>query len=202
MRKNTGSFEVRVNTYLVLICLGLMSPSAVFAAGLSKLVSNMDSTKALGLEGQGIVVPEGPKSEKVVKIEDRFSGRIDLNALGLDPRNFDMLKFEVRAGRGVFMRISLENYPNDGELSHWYVLDAARGAFGWKTIWLDLRQPEEVKPPKDTKGMEKKDLSRRGMLLSGHGSPGKGALWLGRMRFFKKPILDKLDCLVLISYAV
>jgi len=149
----------------------------------------MDTTEGLNLgDSSARLDAAGPDGEKVLRCDGYFAGRIDLGVLGIDPRNYDMLMIEAKAGRGAFMRVSLENYPGEGELSHWYVLDSGRGPFDWQTIRIDLRKPEEIKPPRAYKGMASKDPSRRGLQLVGRPGRGTDRLWLGRIRIAKRAI--------------
>ena len=167
----------------------------VEAESLTKVVSEMANGQGLALKGAVSFVPEGANGERVLRADGGFSGRVDLKAMGIEPRDYDLLKVEVKADRGAFLRFSLENYPNEGELSHWYVLDAMRGQFGWLTIWIDLKEPEEIKPPGRYKGMASKDPTLRGLLISGSVKDFKrrmqGAgrrIWLGKLRFAKKAV--------------
>jgi len=179
---------------VVALCL-LCASHAGAADDLSKLVSNMDDAAGMDLEGTVEVVPEGPRGEKVLRAQNGFSGRIDLKAKGIEPRDYDLLKVEVKADRAAFLRFSLENYPNPGELSHWYVLDSMRGPLDWQTIWIDLRLPEEIKQAGKYKGMASKDPTLCGLQFTGSvkdtrrkaQAPGR-RIWLGKMRFAKKAI--------------
>ena len=173
----------------LLACFGFVGASTAEDGRRLKLVHPMDVTEGLNLgDSSARLDAAGPEGEKVLRCDGYFAGRIDLGALGIDPRDYDTLMIEAKGGRGVFTRVSLENYPGEGELSHWYVLDGARGPFDWKTIRIDLRKPEEIKPPRGDKGMASKDTSLRGLQFMGR--PGRGAdqLLLGRIRIVKKAI--------------
>lgn len=145
-------------------------------------------------KGDPQVVPAGPGGEKVMRFDEAFSGRVDLNRFGVDPRDYDLLKVEVKADRGAFVRFSLENYPGEAELSHWYVLDKGRGKFGWRTIWIDLRLPEEIKPP-GYKGMAADKPGLNGLRFMGRVAdmkrsmqgPGR-RIWIGGVRFVRKAV--------------
>jgi len=150
-------------------CVVVVALAAVAAAetqALSRPLAPMDSLD--GLEAEGLeIVADGPGGQKVALAEGAFSARIDLARLGLNVRDYDLIKLEVKADRGSFVCVSLENYPEEGELSHWYVLDSARGAFDWRTIWVDLRRPEEIKEAGTYKGMASEDPGARGVRIRG-----------------------------------
>ena len=173
-----------------------LANAAGAAATLSRVVATMGSLDGVAIEhGAVAVAPEGPGGAKVARCDGRFAGRIDLKRLGIEPRDYDLLKVEVKADARAFLRLSLENYPEAGDLAHWYVLDAARGAFGWRTIWVDLRRPEEVKKAGTYKGMAAADASLRGLLFSGNVGETKRAaqgpgrsIWLGPIRFASKAV--------------
>jgi hypothetical protein len=70
-----------------------------------------------------------------------------------------------------------------------------RGQFGWKTIWIDLTAPEEIKVAGEYKGMASKDLGLRGLQFMGSVKDtrrlmqGAGRrIWLGRARFTKEAV--------------
>ena len=182
----------------VLICswLALAAFSSTLKAGsLSKAVCKMDTLDGIEVKGSAMAVPEGPNGEMAWRVDGGFEGRFDLKAMGIEPRDYDLLKIEVKADRGAFLRLSLENYPEPGELSHWYVLDAMRGQFEWRTIWIDLTAPEEIKRAGTYKGMSSEDPTLRGLLMSGHVKPfrrrilGAGQrLWLRNLRFSKQAV--------------
>jgi hypothetical protein len=185
----TGSVVLAVACSVV-----LLSPP-VRAQELSRLVSDATNVEELALDGHASVVQEGPQGEKVLRVDGRASGRIDLKAKGIEPRDYDLLKVEVKADRAASLRFSLENYPNPGELSHWYVLDGMRGGFDWRTIWIDLRFPEEIKAAGTYKGMAAKDPELRGLQFTADvgdtrraaQGPGRN-IWIGRIRFCKKAV--------------
>ena len=163
---------------------------------LSVVVQTMSGSPALELEkGTADIVAEGPAGAKVSRFDSDVSARIDLKPLAVDPHRYDLLKVEVKADRGAFLRFSLENFPNPGQLSHWYVLDTARGAFDWRTIWIDLHKPEEIKAAGTYKGMGDADPEARGLRFDGNvkdlkraaQGPGR-SLWFGSIRFCKKAI--------------
>ena len=179
---------------LVVLCVLVAAGEAAGKEGLCVMAAQMDSLKGVEAEG-GQVVAEGPGGGKVVRFDKGFSGRIDLKPLGIDPTKLDLLKIEVRADRGAFLRFSLENFPRPGALSHWYVLDTARGAFDWRTIWIDLKRPEEIKAAGTYKGMAAEDPDARGLRFDGRvkdlqrTGQGEGrSIWLGAIRFCNKAV--------------
>jgi len=185
---------------LAAFCLlptALALPMATRAAptSLSVTVHACDRAEGLNIEGGAAVAPDGPDGENVLRFDGSFSGRIDLKALGIDPKDYDLLKFETKTPRGAFLRFSLENYPNDGELSHWYVFDGTRGPSDWKTVWVDLRLMEETKLPGKYKGMAAKDPTLRGLQFMGRVVDSRRAIqesgstiWLRNIRMVKKAI--------------
>ena len=113
------------------------------AAGMTRLVSKLDSLEGLDLTGEAKITPEGAQGERVLVTDGRVEARFDLSAVGIDPTKYDLLKIEVKVDARAWLILSLDNYPQPGDKCNWYVLDAVRGALGWKTIYADLRRPEE-----------------------------------------------------------
>lgn len=175
--------------------LAMLALTTAGAEELRRVATDMDVAAGLNLTGAARIVREGPGGRAVLRADGRFSGRIDLKAKGIAPRDFDLLKVQVKADRGAFLRFSLENYPGPGDLSHWYVLDTSRGAFDWRTIWIDLRRPEEIKLAGAYKGMAKADPTLRGLRFDGfvkdlkRATQGPGRrLWLGPVRFVRSAV--------------
>lgn len=174
----------------------LIGSLALAQEPLSTLVNSMGGGPEVVLEkGVSTVAAEGPKDAKVTRFDDAFAGRIDLAPRALDPHKYELIKVEVKADRGAFLRFSLENFPQPGQLSHWYVLDTARGAFDWRTIWIDLNKPEEIKAAGTYKGMGDADLNARGLRFDGvvkdlkRAAQGEGrSIWLGPVRFCHKAV--------------
>jgi hypothetical protein len=165
-------------------------------APLSVLADPMTGGPQVVMEkGTPSIVAEGPAGAKVTRFDDAFAGRIDLAPRSIDPHKFELIKVEVKADRGAFLRFSLENFPQPGQLSHWYVLDTARGAFGWRTIWIDLNKPEEIKAAGTYKGMGESDPAARGLRFDGlvkdlkRAAQGPGrSIWVGPVRFCRKAV--------------
>jgi len=186
-------------TAWVMLSLSLAACGAAGPAGAAEAMvapaASMDSTEGLGLKEAGRIVPEGPGGAKVLRLDGPFSGRIDLKAKGIEPRKYDLIKIEIKTDAHAWLRFSLENFPKDGQLSHWYVLDATRGQKPWGTIWIDMNRPEEIKEAGRYKGMAEKDPAARGLRFDGQVTdlkraiqgPGR-SIWLGRIRFVKKAI--------------
>jgi len=174
----------------------LACAAAVAETPLRVSVSDMAGTPEVALEkGTANVVADGPGGLKVTRFDGDFAGRIDLKPLSVDPLKFDLIKVEVKADRGAFLRFSLENFPTAGQLSHWYVLDTARGAFDWRTIWIDLNKPEEIKDAGTYKGMGEADADARGLRFDGNVkdlkrvAQGAGrSTWIGSIRFCRKAV--------------
>jgi hypothetical protein len=147
------------------------------------------------VDGAVKIVAEGPKQEKVARFDDKFGIRFDMAPKRIDFHDYDLLKIQVKADAHAFLVVSLENFPRPGELSHWYVLDTARLEVPWRTIWIDLNKPEEVKSAGTYKGMSEKSPAARGVQVGGHvadlrqKSQGPGrSVWLSDMRLVKKTI--------------
>lgn len=186
--------------------LGILWISAaptVSAGELSKIVTDMQSAEALDLTKGTLKPASGPNGGKALLFSDAtgsFAGRIDLIALGVNPKDFDLIKIEVKADRGAFMRIGVENHPNAADLSYWYILDSLRGPFEWKTIWVDLTRPEEIKSRGGKrqswrKGMAEGSEKAQGIVIRGNVSdrnrkeqgPNR-RIWLGKLRFVKEAV--------------
>lgn len=159
-------------------------------------VDRLDSTAGLVVDdGEVQIVPEGPRKVKVARFDAPFALRMDLAPQNINPRDFDLIKLEVNTDDHAFLVVSLENYPRPGDLSHWYVLDTARLAIPWQTIWIDLNRPEEVKPAGSYKGLAESDPNSRNLRIKGHVAdirrklqpPGR-SIRLGEVRFVKKTI--------------
>ncbi|GMV81256.1 MAG: hypothetical protein AMXMBFR7_24400 [Planctomycetota bacterium] len=147
------------------------------------------------VDGETKFVPEGPNGETVLRVDGAFSARIDLKKLGIDPLEFDLVKLEVKCDPHAWLTLSLENYPQAPDMSHWWCLDSSRGRMGWRTLWIGLKEPEEIKPPKGKRGMAEVAPDARGLHLGGHiadlkratQDPGR-TLWIGALRFVKQPV--------------
>jgi len=106
-------------------------------------VSALDSLEGLDLTGDAKIAPVGPGGEPVLVTDGKLTGRFDLAALKIDPLEYDLIKVEVKADARAWVVLSLENYPTVGDKCNWYCLDAVRGAQEWRTIFADLKRPEE-----------------------------------------------------------
>lgn len=178
------------------VALWLITLSVARAQDRLLPVSRMDSPDAFALEeGSATFVPEGDKRQTVARFDDEFSLRVDLSRLSAKPQDFDLLKIDVKADAHAFLMVSLENFPNPGDLSHWYVLDGAPAALPWRTIFIDLNKPEETKRAGTYKGLADADPQARGLRLRGrieelHRSlqgPGR-TIRLGDARFVRKTV--------------
>jgi len=181
------------------LCLSVMlllgCAAGARAADLVKMVADLSDPVPINLQGSGQIAPEGPNGANVLRTDGGFSGRIDLKALGIEPRQYDMMKIDVKTPRGANLRLSLENFPRDGELSHWYVLDGSRGPEDWHTIWVDLRLVEEIKAAGAYKGMASTDPTLRGLLFTGDVwdsgraiQESESTFWLRNLRFVKRAV--------------
>ncbi len=178
------------------ILILILVSATLKAEELSQVIFDLRDPKALHLSGAARVTSDGPKGGKTLRVDGKFAGRIDLAGIGIDSKQYDLIKFEAKTPRGAFLRLSLENYPNEGELSHWYVFDGTRGpSKGWKTVWVDLRYMEEIKLPGKYKGMAAKDPTLRGLPFMGLIVNSRRAIqepertmWIRKVRFVKKAI--------------
>lgn len=141
-----------------------------------------------------------PVGAAAVHFAEQFSLRVDLKPQGIESRQFDLIKLEVKVDHGAFMRVAVENHPRIGDISYWYVLDGMRGPLDWHTIWIDLARPEEVKAADDHRspwreGMKENSADQRGVQIQGavkdlksrRQGPGRN-VWLGPMRFVKQAV--------------
>lgn len=199
-RSERGRIGQVRHAVLVLACWSIVAAltPVVAAPASQRVVSVGRMTDAKEFEvndGAVKIVAEGPKKEKVARFDDKFGVRFDLASKGVDFHDFDLLKIQVKADAHAFLVVSLENFPKPGELSHWYVLDTARPEIPWRTIWIDLNRPEEVKSAGTYKGMSEKNPAARGVNIRGYVSelrqknqrPGR-SIWLSDVRFVKKAI--------------
>ncbi|MCZ7645253.1 MAG: hypothetical protein M5U26_08215 [Planctomycetota bacterium] len=180
-------------------CLGLVLAAALAARASEDLVkplAAMDRLEALGLtEGSDAeLVAEGPNGETVL-CGGQFALNLDLKKLGVDAREFDLLKLQIKADARAHLNVSLENYPRPGDLAHWYAFSGTHGAFGWRTLWIDLRRPEEIKPAGSYKGMENADPEARGLQVRGNigqrmrsADPQDGSIWIGSIRLVREAV--------------
>ncbi len=182
---------------LVLICATVaVTQRPLVGQSLSRLVSDASDPGVFeSLEGDLRMVPEGRDNATALRADGRFSGRINLKSRNIEPREFDLIKIDVRADGRSTLQISLENYPKPGLLSHWYLYCKSRDAFDWETAWMDLRRPEEIKEAGAYKGLDEADPSLRGLRIAGFVSdshrkiqpPGRRT-WIGPIRFVKKAV--------------
>lgn len=167
-------------------------------AGLSRTVAAFDSLAGIQrLEGNCTVAAEGPDGTDVLRFEathekEDFSGRIDLEALGIAPRDYDLLKVEVKADNNAFLQFTLENYPEPGDVSNWYPLDAIGRGADWRTVWLDLKRPEEIQPGNLSSTAPTLVVSGAVRDLRWRMQGDSRCLWLRNLRLATKAI--DLDC--------
>lgn len=170
------------------------------AAGpaLSRVLSTMDTTTSVQeLKGNWSAVPEGPGGTMALRFEatpasDAFSGRIDLKAMGVNPHDYDLLKIEVKADNCAFLGFTLENYPEPGDVSNWYPLDAINRGSDWRTIWLDLKRPEEIVANKASSAAPALVISGAVRDVRWRMQGDSRCLWLKNLRLAKKAI--DLEC--------
>lgn len=153
------------------------------------LIAAMDEPSSLTLAaGTPHVVSAGPAGERVLRFDERFSGTIDLSERGIDLERYDLLTLQVKADRAAFLRVGLDHFPWQGKQARWYVLDGMRGPFEWRTIWIDLRQPEEG--PRKTAPTATRTLHLTGF----HKATGRSiqdsarAMLLGEIRAVRKTV--------------
>jgi len=187
----------RASCYCLLPAILFAVPQAIPAAEeLSRLVAPMNDPAVFGdLQGELKPVPEGPDGATVLRADGRFEGRIDLKRLGIEPKQYDLIKIQLKADARATLVVSLENHPAPGQLSHWYLFSKARDAFPWETAWIDLGRPEEIKQAGSYKGMDSDDPSLRGLRMLGFvgdshraAQPPDRRIWLGPVRFLRKAV--------------
>jgi hypothetical protein len=145
-------------------------------------------------------VDRGPQGGKVLRFDGPMTCSIDLKAMDVDPSEYDLITLQVKADRGAVMKVALENYPEAGDISYWWVLDSMRPAFGWRTIWVDLAVAEEIKRKGQSKRRWRKGLGegkekQQHLRISGRikdlesdeQGPGR-RLWLGDVRLVRKAV--------------
>lgn len=150
-------------------------------------------------EGAARVV-KSPGGPEALRFDEPMNFRIDLRPKKVEPRRFDLIKLQVKADRGAFLRVAVENHPRVGDVSYWYVLDGMRGSFDWKTIWVDLDVPEEIKAAGDHRspwreGMGKGSAGQRGVQILGSVKDLKSrkqgsqrSIWIGDVRFVQEAV--------------
>ncbi len=183
------------------LCGGLVLAEPVAnGRNLSRVAAALDTVEGLGIEGDAQIVAEGPGGAKALRTDGKVAGVIDLKALGVDPKAYDLLKIEVKADSRAWLIFGLENYPRPGWTSRWYPLDAVRGGFEWRTIWLDLRRPEEMFQAGRQGGTEQDDLESQRLHLSARVQPAKRliqdagrAVLLRNLRFVKEAVRLEWD---------
>jgi len=160
-----------------------------------RVAATLDTLDGLAVEGDGRIVAEGPGGEPVLRTDGRIQAVIDLAARAIDPRDYDLIKIDVKADPRAWLVISLENYPEPGWISNWYVLDAVRGGFDWRPVWLDLKRPEEMYPAGKVGGMAVGESAARGLRINSWVSatkrviqdPGRAVL-LRNVRFVREAV--------------
>lgn len=186
---------------MFLVAIALLSVAARAAEGpMVRVVSAMDSTDGVDVEqGEARVVAEGPGGSTVLRFDDRFRVRLEPGKRGVDPRDFDLIKIAVKADAFAVLKVDLQNHPGPGDRSYWWALDGIRGAFGWRTLWLDLRVIEDIKARGDARdpwregaegGKGAHALTLEGFIKDTGREAGGGApaIRLGPVRFVKKAV--------------
>ncbi len=185
----------------LLVAIACLPVAARAAEGpMVRTVSAMDSTGGVEVEeGEARAVPEGPGGSTVLRFDDRFRVRLEPGKRGIDPRDFDLIKIAVKADAFAVLKVDLQNHPGPGDRSYWWALDGIRGAFGWRTLWLDLRVIEDIKAADDKRdpwregaegGKGTHALTLEGFIKdTGRGAGGDAsAIWLGPVRFARKAV--------------
>lgn len=170
-------------------------PASAGQVALARPVAALNDAHNIELEGDSKFVPQGPNGETVLRTDEKLEGMIDLAALGVDPNAYDLLKVEVKADSRAWLILGLENYPRPGWTSRWYALDAVRGGFDWRTIWIDLKRPEEMFQAGRKGGTEQDDLKSQRLRFNAYVQPAKRliqdagrAVLLRNMRFVKEAV--------------
>ncbi|MBM4042063.1 MAG: hypothetical protein FJ290_26505 [Planctomycetes bacterium] len=149
------------------------------------------------LRGNLSVVAEGPGGTKALRFEataakEDFFGRLDLKTLGVNPHEYDLLKVEVKADNCAFLQLTLENYPEPGDVSNWYPLDAINRGSDWRTVWLDLKRPEEIQPKRASSETPALVLAGAVRDVRWRMQGDSRCLWLKNLRLTRKAI--DLEC--------
>lgn len=175
-----------------LTCYLTAAAKAAEFVQLAAPLSSLDEVSEV--EGR-LTAVQPPGGSPVLQVEGEASFRIDLKPSKIEPRNFDLLKIRVKADPRATLVVSLENYPEPGQLSHWYLFSKARDGFDWETAYIDLHRPEEIKAAGSYKGLAAEDPSLRGLRLKAYvadsgrrAQPPGRRMWLGAVRFVKKPV--------------
>ena len=178
----------------------LLAVRAAEPASRSRLVLAGGDAAGLSFTTGTPVIETRPGGGKALRFDAPFQCRLDLQPQNVDSRQYDLLALTVKADRAARLRIAVENHPRVGDISYWYVLDSMRGAFEWRTLWLDLRLPEEVKSGDDPRspwreGMGADSAAWRGVQLQGSVMDLKSqkqgparSLWLGEVRFIRQAV--------------
>lgn len=181
------------STVRLLVTLFVTTLTAM--AGQTLTVSAMDTEHGMQLDGDSKFVPQGPNGETVLRTDGKLEGVIDLGSLGIEPAAYDLLKIDVKADSRAWLIISLANYPRPGWTSRWYPLDAVRAGFDWRTIWLDLKRPEEMFKAGGYGGTRKDDTASRRLNFSARVQPAKRliqdpgrAVLLRNLRFARQAV--------------
>ena len=142
---NRTSVRCCISGVLTLVIALLFQPaSAAGQTPQSTVLASMDHSSSLNLsDGSPQVVQNGPRGDDVLQFDAGFTGTIDLEERGIQIDQYDLITLQVKADRAAFLQVSLDHYPWSGKQARWYVLDGMRGPVGWRTIWIDLRRPEE-----------------------------------------------------------
>ena len=171
---------------------------ATAGPALSRVLSAMDRADSVqDLKGNWSAVPEGPGGTMALRFEatpasDGFSGRIDLKAMGVNAHDYDLLKIEVKSDNRAFLGFTLENYPEKGDISNYYPLDAINRGSDWHTLWLDLKRPEEIVPNRASSATPALRIYGNVRDVRWRMQGDSRCLWLRNVRFAKKAI--DLEC--------
>lgn len=184
---------------LAVLMMAMLFAAAPRAAAQTRVAvaAAMDSTKGVRFEKGHPRVVDGPNGSKVLRFDAHFEGHINLDAMGIDPYDYDLIKVRVKADRGAVLKIVVDNYPKRGDAAYWWVLDALRGPFDWRTIWIDLKYPEDIKIGGDKRNPWRQGPQSKAVVLSFDGSiknlgrkaqASAKSIWLGEIRFLKKAV--------------
>jgi hypothetical protein len=123
---------------------------------LSKVIAPMTSKDDLDFSGDPTVANQGPEGGKVLRFEGRgsggftgrkdaqFSASVNLSDRDIDLSKYDVLKLNIKASRGAFVEVHVDNVPSYGGKLNYWILDGLRGSFDWRTIYMDLNLPETI----------------------------------------------------------
>ena len=103
----------------LILMLALTLNANVHAADLSCTAAEMDDVTILDVKHGAPKVETLQTGGTALRFDEPFSFRVDLRSRDIEPRDFDLIKLEVKADRAAFLRVAVENHPRPGDISYW-----------------------------------------------------------------------------------